>query len=232
MAKSGTSGEIGKVDFDIRHNGVRFGAVGISDVFDGPFTFHSPHFLNMVSDPATPGAFQGAFSVKTPVKITGTPRFTLATTAPVGSRTVMPSAPLDATVDIIGEVAIVDMGDVAAGTPRSGLWVAPVDCWIRAWEVMVGGFGVTQNDTNYVTVTLRNMSVADITSFTTKTTPSGGTALAQDTLVRIQNTTQFSSAQSYVAKGTVVRIRATHTGTGAAIPQLTNRIHYVPYGAA
>jgi hypothetical protein len=143
----------------------------------------------------------------------------------------------DKTVEYTGETARLDLGDIAAGTPKYVTYWFDRDTWVAGVDLIVGNGGVTQNDTNYATIELKNMNpvagggATVVKTVTTQTNGSGGTAMAQDALISMNGTTKFTGAGAYVAKGGALRIAVTHSGAGRDIPQLAARLRFIRCGA-
>lgn len=210
-------GTIGRILMDGLHvHGTRTGGLYMGAGIAGPIILESPVFHSIAVSP--PSSVGGGVYSSSPVSIHNADIESLSL-RPIGA------SGLTSTV-YDSEVATAYFGTVAAGsTAQRPIWSAPADCYV--WKVeVVNHATVTQNNTDYLTLTLRNMASNTILAANTQAT--GGIAIAADSPVSLLSST-ITDSDAYMTAGSVLRLDKTNGGAGRATDEMMVRIHYVRY---
>lgn len=203
----------------IKHYGTEQGGIVFENNPQGPVEVYDCDLLATGVNPAT-GSYRGitGLTSSTDAIIKNNRITTGGSQLPAGATTFAAS----------GNVDVVTIGSAAAGTGLvAPIWTAPADSYV--WKIeLIDGTGITQNNADYLTFTVRNM-VTGTDLPTANTTITTGINLAANTAVAMQ-TNAYTTTPTYFAKGTVMRFTSANTGAGRALSNMHARIHYVTYG--
>lgn len=203
----------------LKHYGTEQGGVVFENEPQGPIEFYDCDLLETGVNPAA-GSYRGitGLTSSTECVIKNTKIDPANTQLPAGATTFAASADVD----------VVVVGSSAAGTGLvAPIWTAPVDAYV--WKIeLIDGTGITQDNTNYLTFTVRNMGTASDLP-TANTTIASGINLAANTVVAMSSTS-YTTAPAYFTKGSVMRFTSVNSGTGQALSNMRARIHYMAYG--
>ena len=204
---------------NVKHYGTEQGGIVFENSPQGPIEFYDCDLLETGVNPAA-GSYRGitGLTSSTECVIKNTKIDPANTQLPAGATTFSASADVD----------VVVVGSSAAGTGLvAPIWTAPVDAYV--WKIeLIDGTGITQDNTNYLTFTVRNMGTASDLP-TANTTIATGINLAANTVVAMSSTS-YTTAPAYFTKGSVMRLTSANSGSGQALSNMRARIHYMAYG--
>jgi hypothetical protein len=236
----GTVGVIGRVTFEgLNVDGCRRSAGYLGTGITGPIRFRNTRLKNF-NRGGVGGSEAGAFSPNSKIIIEGSFEATPHASAPVGTRSVVADGFAPRTTEIVGERAIVPIGDLAAAASTVVYWPAPRDSHVMNIKLL-NGANIAQDATNKITFTVTNtdgtvggaMFTADTHSATGGAVLPVNYSAAAETLVSLNGTSylRVDTQKAEVPKDKMVKVAIASGGT-AVLTDAYLEIEYVPYGAA